>query len=106
MGFGADGQTSGITPSMSMNTFEIYESLMSIDSRKNVYLIRIQLKTFGLCQKKLPPPPSRNIDEMESNVQQAWQQSADMSDHHSKIHLSMRQHCVAVIRARNGHTRY
>ena len=29
----------GITPSMSINTFEIYESLMSIDSRKNVHLI-------------------------------------------------------------------
>jgi hypothetical protein len=49
---------------------------------------------------------SRNIDKVESNVQQAQQQSADMSDHYSKTHLSIRQRCVAVIKARGGHTRY
>jgi hypothetical protein len=47
-----------------------------------------------------------SIDEVESNVQQAWQQSVDMSDHYSKIHLSMRQRFVAFIGARGGHTRY
>jgi hypothetical protein len=37
--FGADLQTSGITLGMSTNTFEIYQGLRSIGSRKKVYLI-------------------------------------------------------------------
>ena len=37
--FGADLQTSSITPGMSTNTFEIYQGLRSIGSRKKVYLI-------------------------------------------------------------------
>ena len=37
--FSADLQTSGITPGMSMNTFEIYQSLRTFGSRKRVYLI-------------------------------------------------------------------
>jgi hypothetical protein len=65
------------------------------------------VKTFGALSKEiLLPSLSHNIDEVESNVQQACQQSADISDHYSGIHLFMRQRCVAVIRARGGHTRY
>jgi hypothetical protein len=62
-------------------------------------------KQLRLCQKKWYPP-SRNIDEVESNVQQTWQLSADISDQNWEIHLSMRQRCVAVIWARGGHMRY
>jgi hypothetical protein len=59
-------------------------------------------KQLILCQKKCyPPPPSRNIDEVESNMQQTWQLSADI-----QRYITMRQCCVAVIRARGGHMRY
>jgi hypothetical protein len=54
--FGVDLQTSDITPGMSMNTFEIYQSLRSFRSRKKVYLIWIQLKTFGALSKEIYPP--------------------------------------------------
>jgi hypothetical protein len=37
--FGDDLQTSDITPGMSTNTFEIYQSLRTFGSRKRVYLI-------------------------------------------------------------------
>jgi hypothetical protein len=37
--FCADLQTSDITPGMSTNTFEIYQSLRTFGSRKRVYLI-------------------------------------------------------------------
>jgi hypothetical protein len=37
--FGADLQTTDITPEMSTNTFEIYQSLRIFGSRKRVYLI-------------------------------------------------------------------
>jgi hypothetical protein len=48
---------------MSTNTFEIYQSLRGIGSRKKVYLIWIQLKTFGALSKEILPPPFRNIDD-------------------------------------------
>jgi hypothetical protein len=38
-GFGADLQTSDITPGISTNTFDIYQSLGTFGSRKRVYLI-------------------------------------------------------------------
>jgi hypothetical protein len=92
-----------ITHGISTNTFEIYQSLRSIGNRKRVYLIL----HWGFVKRNVNlPPPFRNIDEVESNVQQAWQQSADISDYYSKIHLSRGQHCLPVIRARGGHTRY
>jgi hypothetical protein len=66
--FGADLQTSGITPGMSTNTCEIYQSLRTFGSRKGVYLIKF--KTVETLSKEMLPPLSRNIDEVESNVQQ------------------------------------
>jgi hypothetical protein len=50
-----------------------------------------------LPKEMLPPPLSLNIDEVEINVQQAWQLSADVSDQYPEIHLSMRQHCVLEV---------
>jgi hypothetical protein len=70
-----------LTPGMSTNTFEIYQSLRTFGSRQRVYLIWIYFKTVEILSKEMLHPPSCNIDEVESNAQQAWQLSADMSDH-------------------------
>jgi hypothetical protein len=70
--FGADLQTSDVTPGMSTNISEIYQSLRIFGSIKNVYLIGIHFKTLETLPKEmLPPPLSLNIDEVEINVQQA-----------------------------------
>jgi hypothetical protein len=103
--FLADLQTSDITPGMSKNTFEICGPL--VVGRGCIWSYSSS-KQLRLCQKKCYPPPSRNIEEVESNVQQAWHLSADtcMSDQYSDIHLSMRQRCVVVNRVRGGRMRY
>jgi hypothetical protein len=56
--FNAGLHTSGITPGIRTNTFEIYQSLRSSGSRKRVCLIWIQLNTSGTLSKEMLTPSS------------------------------------------------
>jgi hypothetical protein len=102
--FGADLQTLDITAGIE---HEYIWHLPELVVGRGCIWYESSWKQLGFRQKKFyHHPPSRNIDEVERNVQHARQQSADMSDQYSEIHLSMRQRCMAVIRARSGHMVY
>jgi hypothetical protein len=68
-----------------------------------MYLIWIQFKTVETLSKEMLNSLLAILLEVESSVQQAWQQLADTSDQYSEIHLPIRRRYVARFRARNGH---
>jgi hypothetical protein len=91
---------------ISMNTFEIYQSLKTFGSRKRVYLMWIQFKTVETLLKEMLHSSSCNSGKQCTTGMAAVGRYVRTCNNQRYIRLWDSTCCVAVINARNGHMGY